>query len=534
MPGLHVVIVGAGFAGTILARLLTRQGHEVSLVERGTHPRFALGESSTPLAAICLERLAARYGLEDLHDLAAYGRWLRHMPEVRRGLKRGFTFYGHLPGKPFVNDAGNVNRLLVAASPHDGVADSHWLREDVDHFLVRRAVAEGVAYQDRVEVDDLEQRAGGFRLSAVHHGERFDLAADLVIDASGTGGALARLLPVPSVVERVQLNTGLVYGHFEGMQPFAEAAPEAEFPPGPYPDERAAVHHILPEGWMYVLPFDHGVVSAGFVIEAGDSWQALAALPPERAWRCVLERHATLARQLGEAQPVHPVGIIPRLQRRLGRAAGPNWAMLPHGFCFLSPLFSTGIAWSLLGVERLALILEEAGSGPRDASRLAAGLERYASLLATEADHLEALVGAAYQARHDFNVFCAHSYLYFAAVSYAEASQRLLPPPERTGSWAWEGFCGAADPVIRDAVVRAGALLAREGPERSAPFAGEYFEAIRRLIAPRNVAGLADPARRRLYPVDLDTLMECAPLLGLNPDQVRRELPRLRGGACIR
>lgn len=531
MAGLRVVILGAGFAGAILARILQHQGHEVSLLERGAHPRFALGESSTPLAAICLERLAARYGLDDLHQLAAYGRWLRHMPEVRRGLKRGFTFYGHAPGRPFENDAANVNRLLVAASPHDAVADAHWLREDVDHLLVRRALAEGVAYQDRVDVTAIQADGGGLRLSAVRDGEWFHVTADLVVDASGAGGALARLMPVPSVLDRVQLNTGLVFGHFTGVRPLAEAAPGAEFPPGPYFDERAAVHHILEEGWMYVLPFDHGVVSAGFVVEAGDTWQALSGLPPEQAWRCMLERYPTLATQFRKAHPVHLIGIVPRLQRRLERAAGRNWAVLPHGFCSLSPLFSTGIAWSLLGVERLGLILEQLGPDPKHASRAQEGLARYGTLLRSEADYLEALVGGAYRARHDFDVFCAYSYLYFAAVSYAEARQRLVRPPERVGAWAWDGFAGSTDPVMRHGVAQARALLAGRPARRDREFAREYFQAIRRLIAPRNVAGLADPARRRLYPVDLDALVASASLLGLEPDEIRRVLPRLRGGA---
>ncbi|HUG41224.1 MAG TPA: FAD-dependent oxidoreductase [Longimicrobiales bacterium] len=529
MAGLHVVILGAGFAGAVLARILRRQGHEVRLLERGVHPRFALGESSTPLAAICLERLAARYGLEDLHHLAAYDRWVRHLPDVRRGLKRGFTFYAHRPGKLFENNTENANRLLVAASPHDGVADAHWLRQDVDHFLVRQAVAEGVGYLDRVEVSEVRQRGGAVRLSAVREGRPFEVSADLVVDASGGGGALAQLFTVPTALSRVRLDTGLVFGHFTGVRPFAEAAPAAEFPPGPYPDERAAVHHILAEGWMYVLPFDHDVVSAGFVIEAGDVWRSLRALPPERAWRHLLDRYPTLAAQFGEARAVQPIGIVPRLQRRLERSAGPNWALLPHGFSFLSPLFSTGIAWSLLGVERLALLLEPAAGGGANKVGLEQGLARYATLLEREADHLEELVGGAYRARHDFDVFCAYSYLYFAAVSYAEARQRLLPPPEAVGSWAWDGFAGSSDPVMRDTVAQAGALLTRLPTRRDPRFAAEYFNIVRRLIAPRNVAGLADPARRRLYPVDLEALFAAAPLLGLGPDEIRRALPRLRG-----
>ena len=77
---MKIAIVGSGFAGSILARILQIQGHRVLLLDRQKHPRFALGESSTPLAAICLERLAARYGLDDLHALAAWGRWMEHLP----------------------------------------------------------------------------------------------------------------------------------------------------------------------------------------------------------------------------------------------------------------------------------------------------------------------------------------------------------------------------------------------------------------------------------------------------------------------
>ena len=33
------------------------------LIERGRHPRFAIGESSTPLANLLLEELADRYDL---------------------------------------------------------------------------------------------------------------------------------------------------------------------------------------------------------------------------------------------------------------------------------------------------------------------------------------------------------------------------------------------------------------------------------------------------------------------------------------
>lgn len=502
---MRIAIVGSGFAGSILARILQIQGHRVLLFDRQKHPRFALGESSTPLAAICLERLAARYGLDDLHALAAWGRWMERLPHLRRGLKRGFTFYGHEPGRAYVNGPANERRLLVAASPTDRIADTHWLREDVDHHLVREAGAAGVGVLEEVDLTGLEKLSGGWRLSGTHQGRSVHFEADLLIDASGPSGFLARHLPIPTV--ETGLHTSLVFGHFAGMADFAEAASGAALPAGPYPDEKAAVHHILEEGWMYVLPFDHGTVSAGFVIADPRAREELASLSPDHAWERLLGRYPTLRAQFASARPTRPIGKIPRLQNRLARASGDGWVLLPHAFCFLSPLFSTGIAWSLLAVERLAGLLEK---GPE-------GFQRYGDLLNQEADHVQKLVAGAYGTMRDFDRFAAGSLLYFAAASFAEASQRLLPGP--ADGWAWNGFLGSTDSVTREMVDRVHAAL--QGPN--------FEEEIRNAIAPRNLAGLADPARNRLYPVDMEPLVENAGLLGLTREEIRREIPRLRG-----
>ncbi|HEV2852896.1 MAG TPA: tryptophan 7-halogenase [Thermoanaerobaculia bacterium] len=487
---MRIAIVGSGFAGSILARILALQGHRVLLVDRARHPRFALGESSTPLAAICLERLAARYGLDDLHALAAWGRWMERLPHLRRGLKRGFTFYGP-----------EQRRMLVAASPSDAIADTHWLREDVDHHLAKKAAETGAEILEEVDLDGLEALSEGWRLSGTQRGRSVRFEADLLIDASGPGGFLARHLPIPSM-EVAAPRTSLIFGHFEGVSGFPGAGND-----GPYPDEKAAVHHLLEEGWMYVLPFDHGVVSAGFVI-TGDF-----PLSSDAGWDQILSRYPALRDQFASARPVRPLGRIPRLQHRLTRAAGDRWVLLPHAFCFLSPLFSTGIAWSLLAVERLALLLE-AGGDPE-------GISRYGVLLVQEADHLQKLIAGAYEAMRDFDRFASYSFLYFAAASFAEASQRLLPEPDGV-PWVWQGFLGSTDSTTREILDRV-LMALRQGP------AERFGEEVRNAIAPRNLAGVADPARNGLYPVDLDSLVESAGLLGLTREEILREVPRLRG-----
>src|SRR6266496_3145621 len=123
-----VAVIGSGFGGSLLAMIARRLGRSVVLLERGRHPRFAIGESSTPLANLLLEELARRYDLPEVAPLAKWSNWQKAHPEIACGLKRGFTFYHHRLGQPWKETAQRDNELLVAASPHDGVADTHWYR----------------------------------------------------------------------------------------------------------------------------------------------------------------------------------------------------------------------------------------------------------------------------------------------------------------------------------------------------------------------------------------------------------------------
>ncbi len=516
-PRVRVAIIGAGFAGSILARVLWVQGHDVTLVEKSRHPRFAIGESSTPLAAICLERLADRYALPELRNLAAYGRWMEAIPHVRRGLKRGFTFYGHERNHLFANTMRNNRRLLVAASPEDRIADSHWLRSDVDAYLLKMAADVGVRYLGRTQMASAEV-SESIRLHGSNQDGAVSIDADVVIDATGSVGFLGRQLGLESAQRQTDLTTALVFGHFEGVQPFADVASISNsMPVGPYPDDRAAVHHLLREGWMYQLPFDHGIVSAGFLIERGPWWRVQQSMSPQELWDDMLYAYPSLADQFSDAKSVTEIHVVPQLQRRLETAAGQNWALLPHTYSFSSPMFSTGIAWSLTAVERLAHAFE-------DPETLPSAFDRYDALLRDEAAHLEQLVAGAYAARHDFDTFVEYAMLYFAAASFSEASQRLLDVAPGGHEWCWDGFLGARDPQLQPLIE----MISKELQTAPAD-AGELAKRIKKGIASRNVAGLSDASRNRLYPVDHDDLVKKADLLGLTTEEIRLQLPRLRG-----
>src|SRR5436309_4145942 len=107
-----VAILGSGFGGTLLAILAHRLGLGTALLERGSHPRFAIGESSTPLADFKLAAIADRFGLDWLRPFAKYGPWKAAYPQVGCGLKRGFSFFRQESGRPYALGEANANALL--------------------------------------------------------------------------------------------------------------------------------------------------------------------------------------------------------------------------------------------------------------------------------------------------------------------------------------------------------------------------------------------------------------------------------------
>ena len=509
-----VAIVGSGFAGSLLALVLRQRGLRVALLERGRHPRFAIGESSTPLAGLLIEELADRYDLPRLRPFSKWGTWQASYPHVACGRKRGFSFFQHETGQPLADDSTHARQLLVAASPNDTIADTHWYRPDFDHWLVREAEAAGVCYLDETSLDVPAFDQGHPVIEGTRRGAKVRVDATFLVDASGPRGFLWSRLGLGDTPTAWLPPTQALYSHFEGVERWDSLVASDATPP--YPVDDAALHHVLPGAWVWVLRFNNGVTSAG--VAAMDAVARQYGFSEGAgAWARLLADFPSVRAQFAAARPSQPFVHAPRVAHRTAVVAGRDWALLPSAAGVIDPLLSTGFPLTLLGISRLARVLEET-SGGRERE---AALARYAHDTTEELEVTERLVAALYATMADFPLFKRLTALYFAAASYAETVRRLGQPDRA------RGFLLHADPVFGPALRGiTGRVLALPAGDARHAARQRLLDDVARAIAPFDVAGLGDTNRRDWYPVLASDLHAARERLGASTAAIDALLAR--------
>jgi tetracycline 7-halogenase / FADH2 O2-dependent halogenase len=492
--------------------IASRLGRRVILLERGQHPRVAIGESSTPLSNLLLEELTTKYDLPNLKPLSKWGSWQDNYPQLACGLKRGFTFFHHVLGGSKITAVDRTNQLLVAASPHNGIADTHWYRADFDHFLVREAENLGVTYLDEVELKEFACDGKTARLKGTRKGHSLEISAMLVVDATGPRGFLHRALKVGERELPDFRSTEALYSHFSGVRRIEELPGWQFEEQTPYPMDDAAVHHVFDGGWVWVLQFNNGVTSAGIAARK-DFAKELRFSDGAKAWERLLQRIPVLRQQFAGAETTQLFRHIRQLGFRSAAIAGVNWALLPSAAGFVDPLLSTGFPLTLLGVERLAAMVKSDWGTERFSARLGDyAVQTDAELVATAR-----LIGALYANMANFPVFAALSLLYFAAASYSEAARRLGK------NHLASSFLMHDDPRFGPSCAR---LLKRARSPQCGRESQELIEEVFRVIEPIDVAGLGHRNRRNWYPVEAEDLLESAHKLDASAGQIVQMLDR--------
>lgn len=485
-----IVVIGSGFAGTLLAMILTRIGRSVLVIDRATHPRFAIGESSTPTANLVLGDLVQMYQLKSIEPLVHHGSWQSHYPQVGCGLKRGFSYYKHRPGEAFRVTADHQDEMMVAASTSDEMGDTHWLRADLDAFLARQLEQMGgeLWEQSEVKLTGQDRSGDAWQLEVESGTERRLVKARFLVDASGAGQWLAGSLQLKDVTHRLRTHSQAIFSHFHGVASWHELLTTlgATTDDHPFYCDHAAQHHLLEGAWMWILGFHGGLTSAGIAFDPRQH-------SSDRSWQVWLDQYPSLAQIFSDARLADQPGKYiqsGRLQRHVTPASGPGWALLPHTAAFVDPLHSTGIAHSLCAIEQLAGILQQHWN--RDS--LTPQLAGYARRLEREIDLVDRLVAGCYQGLSHVELFRSFSMLYFAAATnYERARMGTARPGLEFLCAEDESFSLLVDSMLDEVGQLAGKT------DLSPQEINSFRDTLANAIQPFNHVGLCDLSSQQMY-----------------------------------
>src|SRR5512142_596158 len=312
------VIIGGGPAGSTISALLARAGRRVVLLERARFPRFHVGESLLPYSLPIMERLGV-------------------LEKVRQA---GFQ---EKYGAFFWNEGSGGIRPVVFA---DAINDKHPLayqvkRADFDDLLLRHAMEQGVEVRQETPVKEVlfqNGRAVGVRAEDPT-GRPFELAARVVVDASGQDALLSKKLKTRSFDPKLK-RAGL-FAHHENV---------------PRPQGRCAGDILLPvenNVWYWIIPFSDGTSSVGAVFEPSEADNApLPGETTEQRFDRIVGRSARMRELLGPGRRTSKVVGISDYASSSSRFAGDGWVMVGDAASFLDPVFSTGVFLAMAMGER--------------------------------------------------------------------------------------------------------------------------------------------------------------------------------------
>ncbi|ALE90048.1 NAD(P)/FAD-dependent oxidoreductase [Pseudomonas versuta] len=316
----QVVVIGAGPSGAIAAALLKRKGHDVLIVERQHFPRFSIGES---LLSHCLDFVEEAGMLEAVQ---AAGFQLKNGAAFAWGEQySAFDF-----GDTFSN--GKPTTFQVQ-------------RADFDKLLADQAALQGVEirYGETVSAVDVE-RSKPLLQVVREDASRYQIEADFILDASGYGRVLPRLLDLeaPSSFPIRQA----VFTHIEDRIDCEGFEREKIL---------ITTHPTRRDIWFWTIPFSNGRCSVG-VVAAAEQFSGHSQ-NLDQCLRGFIDQTPSLGRVLANAVWDTPARTIGGYSANVKTLHGPGFALLGNAAEFLDPVFSSGVTIAMRSASMAAAVL---------------------------------------------------------------------------------------------------------------------------------------------------------------------------------
>ena len=314
MEHFDVVIIGAGPSGACAGALLSKAGKKVLCVEKQHFPRFSIGESLLPH---CMQFLAEA-GLEQAVQ--------------QQAAAQGFQFKN---GAAFLkNDFRTAFDFTDKFSPGPGTT-FQVKRAAFDKILADAAAEQGVQIRYGVTVNQVDINAPEHAVLDVSddNGQQYQLSAGFVLDGSGFGRVLPRLLDLEQASD------------FPVRQAcFCHIRDNISDPRFDRNKILITVHSSLPDVWFWLIPFSDGSASLGVVAKQQRFDAGLSAA--DNLWQ-LISQTPELAELLAQAEPINQAQSLTGYSANVRSLHGNRFALLGNAGEFLDPVFSSGVTIAL-------------------------------------------------------------------------------------------------------------------------------------------------------------------------------------------
>lgn len=327
-----VVIIGAGPSGSIAGALLNKKGYRVCVLEKQVFPRFVIGESLLPH---CMEFIEEAGMLE----------------AVKVGVSEGFQFKN---GAAFTwGDRYTTIDFTDKFTPGPGTTYQVG-RGRFDQILIEEAQKQGVEVRFQHQVEKVEFNDDYAVLSVLNEQKQsYQLQAKFVLDASGYGRVLARLLDLErpsSLAERKAYFT-----HID------DNVTDQQFDRNKI---LISTHTQFRDVWIWFIPFSNNRTSIGVV-----------GLPE------ILDNHGAEGAEAILKKFVYEIPMLKRILNNVNwdnevpfrtlrnysadvkSLYGKHFALLGNASEFLDPVFSSGVTIAMHSSKLAAEILHRQFSG---------------------------------------------------------------------------------------------------------------------------------------------------------------------------
>jgi len=318
------IVIGGGPAGSTAGALLAEKGRDVVILEKSKFPRYHVGESLMPYCYFTFERL----GIVDQLNERAYTQ--KHSVQ-------------------FVTSDGKMSAPFYFFQHFDHPAATTWQvkRSEFDELILDNAREKGAEVREETQVVDFLYEGG--RVVGViaenRSGERYELNAQITIDASGRDG----LFQSKKKWRRrdPKLNKVAIWTLYKG----------AKRDPGL--DEGATtVAYLQDRGWFWNIPMRDDIVSSGVVAERDYLYRDTR--DPKEIFEREIENNVWIKEHLSCGEQFGEYWVTGEYSYRSEHCADDGIVLIGDAFAFLDPVFSSGVFLALKSGEMAADAIDEA------------------------------------------------------------------------------------------------------------------------------------------------------------------------------